>query len=234
MGLAHGGDIVSDGLVLCLDAGNVRSYPGNGSTWTDLSKNGNNGTLINGPTFSSDNGGSIVFDGVNDGVQLVHNNFWVLLPTDKFSLCFWFYAEPTTQTGSKLFSHQKCNSPTFNIVVNDTTSLAFRVAGNSNAFAIYSANVTGNWNYAVSTFSGSSGDMKLYLNGNLVATNTNDAGWSSYAAGYSEVWLGRRYPCANTDEIAGKIALFSFYKGKELTIQEIRQNYLATKGRFNL
>jgi len=58
--------IISNGLVLHLDAGNVSSYPGSGNTWTDLSGNGYNGTLTNGPTFSSSNGGTIVFDGTND------------------------------------------------------------------------------------------------------------------------------------------------------------------------
>jgi hypothetical protein len=58
--------IITNGLVLALDAANVRSYPGSGTTWSDLSGNGNTGTLTNGPTFSSANGGSIVFDGTND------------------------------------------------------------------------------------------------------------------------------------------------------------------------
>jgi hypothetical protein len=65
---------VTDGLVLHLDAGNPASYPGSGTTWTDLSGNNNNGTLINGPTYSSDNGGSIVFDGVNDYVALLSSS----------------------------------------------------------------------------------------------------------------------------------------------------------------
>ena len=68
MGLAHSPRIVTDGLVLCVDAASKRSYPGTGTTWTDL-KGGNNGTLINGPTFDSDNGGSIVFDGSDDRVD---------------------------------------------------------------------------------------------------------------------------------------------------------------------
>jgi hypothetical protein len=55
---------------LYLDAGNASSYPGSGTTWTDLSGNGRNGTLTNGPTYSSANGGSIVFDGTNDFVQV--------------------------------------------------------------------------------------------------------------------------------------------------------------------
>jgi hypothetical protein len=60
--------IVTDGLVLWLDAGNTPSYPGSGTAWTDLSGNKNNGTLTNGATYNSGNGGSIVFDGNNDYV----------------------------------------------------------------------------------------------------------------------------------------------------------------------
>jgi hypothetical protein len=65
--------IVTDGLVVCLDAANSKSYIGSGTSWNDLSGNNNNGTLTNGPTFSSTNGGSIVFDGVDDYVDLGSN-----------------------------------------------------------------------------------------------------------------------------------------------------------------
>ena len=65
MGLSHSPRIVTDGLVFCVDAGDKMSYPGAGTTWTDLSKNRNNGTLVNGPTFDSANGGSISLDGSN-------------------------------------------------------------------------------------------------------------------------------------------------------------------------
>ena len=61
--------LITTGLVLHLDAGDALSYPGNGNTWNDLSGS-NNGTLLNGPTYNSGNGGSIVFDGINDVVSL--------------------------------------------------------------------------------------------------------------------------------------------------------------------
>ena len=63
-----GPDIVTDGLVFAVDAANKKSYPGSGTTWTDLSGNGYDGTLTNDPTFNSSNGGSIVFDGTDDYV----------------------------------------------------------------------------------------------------------------------------------------------------------------------
>jgi hypothetical protein len=68
-------DIVRNGLVLNLDAGNLASYPGSGTTWTDVSGNGKNGTLTLGPTYSSANSGSIVFDGVDDYVNCGAVNF---------------------------------------------------------------------------------------------------------------------------------------------------------------
>src|SRR6056300_246225 len=66
-GFANNAPIVTDGLVFYVDAGNSNSYPGSGGTWTDL-VGGNDGTLTNGPTYNSGNGGSIVFDGVDDSV----------------------------------------------------------------------------------------------------------------------------------------------------------------------
>lgn len=65
-----GPNIVTDGLVLYLDAANTKSYPGSGTTWNDLSGNGNNGTLINGYIFNSIGNGNLVFDGSNDYVNI--------------------------------------------------------------------------------------------------------------------------------------------------------------------
>ena len=74
MGAFAGPEIAESGLVLALDAGNLKSYPGSGTTWTDLSGGGNTGTLTNGPTYSSANGGSLVFDGTNDYISLSSSN----------------------------------------------------------------------------------------------------------------------------------------------------------------
>jgi hypothetical protein len=62
----YGSPIVTSGLIMALDAGNLVSYSGVGTTWKDLTTNGNNSTLTNGPTYSSTNGGNIVFDGADD------------------------------------------------------------------------------------------------------------------------------------------------------------------------
>jgi hypothetical protein len=82
--------IITDGLVLNLDAGNPNSYPGSGIIWTDISGNGNNGTLINGVSYNSGNNGYLFFDGVDDYVsfsyvQPAYNS------TTSFSWNVWVY-----------------------------------------------------------------------------------------------------------------------------------------------
>jgi hypothetical protein len=83
------GKIATNGLILALDSGDRNSYSGSGTSWTDLSGNGNTGTLTNGPTYSSTNGGSIVFDGSNDYIDLGNKTLGVELQ-DK-SACVWIY-----------------------------------------------------------------------------------------------------------------------------------------------
>jgi hypothetical protein len=73
MSTKYSPQIVTSGLVLCLDAANKVSYPSTGTAWYDLSGNANTSTLINGPTFSGMNSGVIVFDGTDDYVSMPMN-----------------------------------------------------------------------------------------------------------------------------------------------------------------
>ena len=80
--------IVTNGLVLALDAGNIKSYPGSGSIWSDFSISQNTGILINGPTYNSSNGGCIEFDGTNDNCSLLN------IPPingNEITFCLWNY-----------------------------------------------------------------------------------------------------------------------------------------------
>ncbi len=88
MATRYNSQVVKDGLVVCLDAGNPKSYPGTGNTWYDLTINGNNGTLTNGPTFSSINGGGIVFDGINDYVSVGNLGSFYAQGT----ISYWMYS----------------------------------------------------------------------------------------------------------------------------------------------
>jgi hypothetical protein len=101
MGVRYNPKIVTDGLVLALDAANVKSYPGSGTIWTDMSGLGNHGTLVNGPTFSSNNAGSMVFDGTNDYVN-VPSNAAFAFGTGGFTIEAWVYATGTVN-GSAIY-----------------------------------------------------------------------------------------------------------------------------------
>ncbi len=79
--------VIDSSLVLYLDAANPRSYVSGSSVWTDVSRGGNNGALTNGPTYSSANGGSILFDGTNDYVSIPDINV-----TNQISIEAWVYA----------------------------------------------------------------------------------------------------------------------------------------------
>ena len=82
--------IITNGLVLSLDAANNKSYPRSGTTWTDLSGNSNTGTLTNGPSFNDGNQGSIVFDGINDYASLSTTTPTDLQGNPAFTVDGWF------------------------------------------------------------------------------------------------------------------------------------------------
>ena len=92
--------IVTSGLTFCLDAGFTPSYTTSGTTWYDLGYNSNNGTLVNGPTFSTDGGGCIVFDGVDDYVRVLDNNSLDI--SNNITIECWFY--PTSYKNRILFN----------------------------------------------------------------------------------------------------------------------------------
>ena len=108
MGLAHSPRIVTDGLVLCLDAASKRSYPGTGTVWADL-KGGNNGTLTNGPTFDAGNGGSLTFDGTNDYVEIANSSQF---HNQRMTASIWINPQTVnTSNYTHLFWKKHTNSP---------------------------------------------------------------------------------------------------------------------------
>jgi len=219
MALAHSPRIITDGLVLCLDAGNTKSYPGSGTTWTDLSGNGNNGTLENGVGFDGSNGGSLSFDGVNDRVSVTNtipslSNFTIEL----------FMKTSTLDNSQDIFFDQ-FSSLRFEIVNNK-----YRIHlgnGSSWAFTDHVGSTTlslNTWHQTVWTWNGSS--SILYLNGNQDSLRT----YSSASSGTGVITLGQHTP--NTfNNWNGNIGNVKIYN-RALIASEIQQNYNALKSRF--
>jgi hypothetical protein len=229
MGFYRGPHIVTDGLVLSLDAGNVKSYPGSGTTWFDKSGFGNNGTLTNGPTFNSGNGGSIVFDGTNDYVQTATNS----IPNNSsFSLACYFNITTLNSAFRPLVDGGNLGSGTagYTLAIDNTNRLF--IAVNAGYISINTSLSTNTWYYIVGTaLAGSPYTLSIYVNGILATpfasantnTLTNNALYNRL--GTSITGTPIRFP--------GRIASTQIYN-RALTAQEVLQNYNATKSRYNL
>jgi Concanavalin A-like lectin/glucanases superfamily len=221
MGLNHSPSIVIPGLVLCLDAANTQSYPGSGTVWTDVSGQGNNGTLVNAPTFSSANSGSIVFNGTN---QYAAGS----IPTiNSWSMCLWylstdissqavFYPFSGTTTASGLGFGGTFDASTVN--------RWYFFDGTTASFSSPNTAVTTNvWYNLVVTKSSTT--YSLYTNGTL---SLNATGVDLSLTQYN---LGRR---GNGEWYAqGNIAQASIYN-RALTADEVNQNFQALRGRFGI
>ncbi len=236
MGFSRGPKIVTNGLVLTLDAGSTKSYSGLGTTWKDLSGNGNNVTLTNGPTFNSADGGSIVFDGIDDYV--LQNAF--IDAGSNFSVFAWIKPGGGIDVRNGIIG----NSYPYNSRQGFFLSTATNYAGTLNTFFISigsdvaymtAANnsITLNtWNYVGGTVINGGEDIKLYVNG----TETSYFGGvlSSGTITYStnQFYVGARVG-GNLEPFVGNIATSQIYN-RVLSSTEILQNYNAQKGRFGV
>jgi len=230
--------IVTNGLILNLDAGNPSSYPGSGTSWTDLSGNGNNGTLTNGPTFNSDNGGSIVFDGTNDNA-LLPINFFSYPSLTTFSISLWF--KSSQSNGGTLFGQQNTNNPSsangYVPVIYLQSNGLIRIEPfwtNSISNNIVNTNPLNNniWHCITTTYN--NGTNKLYVNGGYVTERTG-LSLVSYTSTYYYI-IGAGFSGGRglgSDYFFGNISNFVFYN-RELSLAEVLQNYNAQKSRFGL
>ena len=223
MAVGYNPKIVTDGLVLALDAGNAKSYPGSGTAWTDLSRNGNNATLINGPTYSSADGGSIVFDGSNDYSSISSSSDFTF-GTGDFTVEMWVYATNFTNRGA-FFDSRKSDTLIGMVIGHESSTGEIRVymPNLSVSTTDFSA---GLWNHIAVTCESTT--VRLFVNGSL-----KDTGTGSNLSNIDPVNIGyRTYTSSGYTYFNGKISNFKVYKGKGLTAAEVEQNYNALKGRY--
>lgn len=227
-----GPHIVTDGLVLALDAASPRSYPGTGTTWYDLSGNNNDGVLNNGPTFNS--AGYIEFDGTDDYSGVAGVGITDYSQPFSMGVIFQVDSGATWSNGyrSNIFSIAGSYAGMYGLYKHSTSELGVQLRdSNSTIYATCSGNVVGVWYYLVSTWDGSI--LKLYLNGALVSTQT--AGGITGAPDTTNLHIGgsRAFGGAYGNVFEGDIAKCEYYD-KTLTAEEVLQNYNALKSRFNL
>ena len=217
--------IVTDGLVLCLDAANTKSYPGSGTTWTDISGEGHDGTLTNGPTFSSNYGGNIVLDGSNDFVTGVHNSE-LNLRNDVTIEC-WFRRTGGRSTWVRIFGKGDGSNRTYGLWyhVNQNYFLYQRYGPSSFNVLPTIPVVLNKWYHMVGTSSGST--HTLYLNGVNVGTASNSSTFHSSTDPYKVGSHDGLY------HHIGDVSNCRIYN-RGLSEAEVKQNYNAHKGRFGL
>ena len=223
--------LVTNGLVLNLDASNASSYPGSGTSWFDLSGNGNTGTLTNGPTFNSANGGSIVFDGSNDYVDL--GNISQLKPTTQITVSAWVYRSTMNDSQSEVIVG--CTQSGGYELYYTANKMTFYVyAGGSYRIPEMSTSAISGWMNFTATYDNRY--AKLYYNG--VLQNTVDSGATnniSYVA--NNILIGAEAGAGSTPdsgfEWTGNIAQTLIYN-RALSASEVLQNYNVTKAKFGL
>jgi hypothetical protein len=214
-------NIVTNGLVLNLDAGWASSYPGSGTAWTDLSGNGDNGTLVNGVGFSTNGGGSLNFDGSDDYVETTNTNSLA-----NFTAEVWFYPTAVQFNAAAVISTvYPGTNGTVNYAINWDGGI-FRAGffnGNWHQFTIPNP-VLNQWNHYVLTYNGS---IMIAYSGSAVQIGSLVT--SETAAGGGPTRIGRRWDIA--DEFLGQIAIARVYN-RALSTTEIQRNYDIDKTRF--
>ncbi len=243
MGLSHSPSIVTSNLILCLDAANPKSYSGSGNTWFDITGRGNHGTLINGPTYSSNLGGYISCDGSNDYIEILDNSIFDF-GSNNFSVEYWFRKNATTTGFAHIWGVNKWYSGGGGAGTNEWDlaigngfsgtgeSISFTIeSGSTSYFIVNSSNPKLYlWNQLVGIRSGSG--LSMYMNGALIGTSSPVGMTTSTSVNNVS---GRNIRISNSalDNYYSKAdsSIVRIYN-KALSADEVKQNYDANKARY--
>jgi len=206
-------NIITRGLILHLDASAPSSYPGSGTTWSDLSSTANNGTLTNGPTFNSGNGGYIDFDGTDDRIELES------IPSITTDATFCAWVNGASLSGNRAIMSIK------DVLIQlapDGIVYWFDVDTNNLLFSgVYSINT---WYHIVIAQSGTS--ISAYRNGAFVNAQTG----GNIGSSYSNKQIGAYFGSRNWQGRIGSVQIYN----RQLSAAEISQNFNVQRGRFGV
>jgi hypothetical protein len=222
--------IITNGLILNLDAGNAASYPGTGTTWADLSGNSNNATLYNGASYSSSNGGILTFDGINDN-SLVNNSNSINIIGSSLTIEGWIKPQSISGWIAIFYKNTNTVSGGYHLGIDPSGYLAgglkepdwITVQSTTNQIQLNT------WQHVAMSFDTVNKILKLYKNGNLIKTETS----------FNYTLTGNTDPLSIgsqgnlTQTFTGNIPICRLYN-KVLTDTEIQQNFNTTKTRFGL
>ena len=253
MALFQSPNIVTDGLAVCLDAANTKSYSGSGTTWTDIGLKGTYATLVNGPTFNTENQGSIVFDGTNDYLQFDQRinseiiqkdcsfNIWVQFHDDSRDqviithpritgfqpLILWYdksaFSTPNNSGGSDV-GGGSTNVLTVMVTNNSNTEHRWTTANN-----VFGNNTANTWHNICVVLDTTNNKYYTYLNGQQEALYNASIGGiktssNNFHIGFVDSGDAQSW-------LDGQLSQFSVYR-RALTAAEVKQNFDAHKGRY--
>lgn len=209
--------IITSGLTLQYDFDNSSSYPGTGTALTDLSPSGNNGTLVNGPVFTSTSPKYLTFDGTNDRIDVSST----LTSTD-WTIDMWL--RKTSNQGANYDRIWGMSSYRFDIALDTSNNIRFYDGG----WDTTSININTSWNNLVFAFRNDNGsglrELKIYLNNSLQQTTIDGRTFAS-----SSLKIG-------TQQFGSEAATFDLNEvrlyNRQLSSTEITTNYNARVGRF--
>lgn len=218
--------IVSTGLVLHLDAGNPASYPGSGTTWTNLASAGLNGTLGAGVTYSATGGGSLAFNGIVNGVVTITTASAVTSITNNITTEVWYKGDDvrpkliSTGVGSNGFC--------FGYFSNTGTAWKVSKYGKVDLQAGTIPQDTNVWHQAVLVYSSTEG-TSVYIDG-AFSGSTSPVNTATIAASApATMYIGR----LETTYHDGNISVVRVYN-KVLSASEIQQNFNANRARYGI
>jgi hypothetical protein len=248
MAVISGPDVVTDGLVLALDAANPKSYPGSGTVWRDVSGNGNTGTLVNGVGYDSSSLGSLVFDGSNDNATVPHSaSYKVNVP---MTITAWVRSNDPA-SGGDIISTDDFNCQSGGLGSNRYRGVTFNYSptgigtniGNGGtcgsaarkSYTIsFPSTVGTNWSYIVLRINAIQTDVRFFLNGaDLGIPGTSGTGSHTQFVYTNDqpMTIGSRINFVS--HFDGDISSIQIYN-KGLSNQEIQQNFEATRGRYGI
>lgn len=229
MGIAYNTSIVTSGLRMYVDAANTKSYPGSGTTWSDMSSGGNNGILTNSPTYSSSNGGVISFNGVSSSIQTPSFS----VAGTQISIFSWFkFSSLQTSETSIVRKDGYWQLGFFNPSTNTVrcllaTSVTTGWVGTNDFVYPFSNNTWYNFGFVYNN-----GVTNFYVNGVNIRTITTITG--SLLTGSMAVSIaGNVDGSANPTYLNGVVPLVSVYN-TALSDADVLQNFNALRRRYDL
>lgn len=226
MALNHSPRIVTDGLVLCLDAGNTKSYPGSGTAVTDLTRNGNNGTLVNGVVYSSSNNGIFTFDGTNDYMTISGST-----AVSAATFLIWMRRNGAQGNYDGIFYGRSSGSNVNGLSFFGTSNkLSYTWAAAASSYTFDSGLLIPDLQWCMCAATITSSAAVLYVcSSSGISSATNTTAHSSTTIAALEIGrdnLSSRYSAID--------ASFAALYNRALSSTEIQQNFNALRGRFGI